>query len=446
MELLKSSRIEPRLILHGGAGNITPDNLPPQAQKEYREALFGILRKANAKLLSGASALDVATYAVSLLELNPLFNAGHGAVYTREGRHELEASVMVSKGYNKRGVGVMRVTKAKSPIKLAREMLIKGQLPDGGGAQGHCQLAGEMCDQLAEEWGLELVKPSYFWVRKRWDEHRRGLGLAHDDETYERMKREVDGKSTASDAAVQAPVAFTEDGVSVSDIHWDGKEYLPQGTVGAVALDSTGAICCATSTGGITNKLPGRIGDTPTLGAGFFAEQWDVPKDPPALISPAPLFQMSALLSDCLPSVAPRLSAASPPSLNPQIGYRAVGMSGTGNGDSFLRIAAVRTAAAMARFATHPAAPFSGRAHSSGVSLQQAVTAIAGPHGELQRSAGDRWHKTGEGEGGIIGLELDANGQGHVVFDHNCGGMFRAFFDDDGKEQFGVFHPKSGIP
>ncbi|EGP87949.1 uncharacterized protein MYCGRDRAFT_40961 [Zymoseptoria tritici IPO323] len=414
MELLKSSRIEPRLILHGGAGNITPDNLPPQAQKEYREALFGILRKANAKLLSGASALDVATYAVSLLELNPLFNAGHGAVYTREGRHELEASVMVSKGYNKRGVGVMRVTKAKSPIKLAREMLIKGQLPDGGGAQGHCQLAGEMCDQLAEEWGLELVKPSYFWVRKRWDEHRRGLGLAHDDETYERMKREVDGKSTA-------------------DIHWDGKEYLPQGTVGAVALDSTGAICCATSTGGITNKLPGRIGDTPTLGAGFFAEQWDVPKDPPALISPAPLFQMSALLSDCLPSIAPRLSAASPPSLNPQIGYRAVGMSGTGNGDSFLRIAAVRTAAAMAP-------------HSSGVTLQQAVTAIAGPHGELQRSAGDRWHKTGEGEGGIIGLELDANGQGHVVFDHNCGGMFRAFLDDVGQEQFGVFHPKSGIP
>jgi L-asparaginase len=444
MELLKPNKIAPKIIIHGGAGNITRDNLSPEREAAHREALFGILRKANAKLVGGATSLDVATYAVSLLELDPLFNAGHGAVYTREGTHELEASVMVSRGYIKRGVGVTRVTKAKSPIKLAREMLVRGQLPDGGGAQGHCQLAGEMCDKLAEEWGLELVQPSYFWVRKRWDEHRRGLGLAHDDETYERKKREADKGQTSSAGTACAPVASDEGGMTVGDIHWDGKEYLPQGTVGAVALDSAGVVCVATSTGGITNKLPGRIGDTPTLGAGFFAEQWDAVKESLTMVSPSPLVQMSTMLNDCLPSFARYIGGSHPAtSSKQQIGYRAVGMSGTGNGDSFLRVAAVRTAAAMARFATHPSLPFSGRAYGRSVTLQQAVTAIAGPHGELQRSAGDRWHKTGEGEGGIIGIELDSNGQGHVVFDHNCGGMFRAHIDDAGEEQFGVFHPKS---
>lgn len=101
-------------------------------------------------------------------------------------------------------------------------------------------------------------------------------------------------------------------------------------------------------------------------------------------------------------------------------------MSGTGNGDSFLRINAVRTAAAIARYS------------GSATSLQTAVTAIAGPHGQLQLSAGDRWHKTGEGEGGMIGIELKDE-RGHIVYDHNCGGMFRAWIDDDGVPRFGVF-------
>ncbi len=104
---------------------------------------------------------------------------------------------------------------------------------------------------------------------------------------------------------------------------------------------------------------------------------------------------------------------------------RAVAMSGTGNGDSFLRTAGVRTAAAIARFAPRR-------------SLASAVTEIAGPGGELQRSAGDRWHKTGEGEGGIIGIEM-VNGVGRVVYDFNCGGMFRTWIDDDGTERVMVF-------
>lgn len=100
-------------------------------------------------------------------------------------------------------------------------------------------------------------------------------------------------------------------------------------------------------------------------------------------------------------------------------------MSGTGNGDSFLRLAGVRTAAAIARFAPNR-------------SLASAVQQIAGPGGELQQSAGDRWHKTGEGECGIIGIEL-VDGQGKIVYDFNCGGMFRTWVDDVGMERLMVF-------
>jgi hypothetical protein len=106
---------------------------------------------------------------------------------------------------------------------------------------------------------------------------------------------------------------------------------------------------------------------------------------------------------------------------------RAAAISGTGNGDSFLRLAAVRTASAIARFSPGE------------TSLQTAVTAVAGPNGMLQLSAEDRWHKTGEGEGGMIGIELGSDGVGRVVADFNCGGMFRAWVDGNGRERIMVF-------
>ena len=128
---MKSSKTNtPRIIIHGGAGNISRANLTEDAYQEYRSALLATLHSSYALLSKpGATALDVATRAVAMLEDNPLFNAGHGAVYTTAGTHELEASVMVSKGYHKRGVGVMEVSGAKNPIKLARELLVVAQLP-----------------------------------------------------------------------------------------------------------------------------------------------------------------------------------------------------------------------------------------------------------------------------------------------------------------------------
>ncbi|KAK3075653.1 hypothetical protein LTR53_000801 [Teratosphaeriaceae sp. CCFEE 6253] len=435
----KPRPVKPRIIIHGGAGNITRHNLPQEVYETYRDALLHVLHCANERLaIPGAAALDVATYAVTQLENNPLFNAGRGAVFTRAETHELEASVMVSKGYRKRGVGVMKVTCAKNPILLAKAMLEKGEADDGGGAAGHVQLEGATCDRLAREWGLECVERSYFWTRRRWEEHRRGLGRADDRETYVEHRRNADG----GDQKVGRD-AWPSLG---SDPSWDGTEYLPQGTVGCVVLDSTGAICVATSTGGLTNKLPGRIGDTPTLGAGFWAEEWLTQTH--ALQHTPHLSPLSwpAILTSCLPALSGYLPLSSTADADDRptgdLTPRAVAMSGTGNGDSFLRLAAVRTAAAQARFASFTPSrslPTPTSWPSGGMyPLQDAVTAMAGPHGALQQSAGERWLESGEGEGGIIGIEM-TGGVGRVVADFNCGGMFRTWVDDQGRSRMAVF-------
>lgn len=440
-EDFKSVRVKPRIIIHGGAGNITRQNLPTAPYQAYRAALLAVVQNVSSSLSDGATALDAACRAVEQLENNPLFNSGHGAVFTRAGTHELEASVMVSRGYRKRAVGVMGVTRAKNPIKLAKEMLIRGEADDGGGAQQHCQLHGQTCDRLAESWGLELVEPSYYWTRRRWDEHRRGLNMSHDHETYKRERGKADKEPTASRGHTERTRHGNGSGVDImgrGDISWDGKEYLPQGTVGAVALDETGTLCVATSTGGLTNKLPGRIGDTPTIGAGFWAEQWHSTRVIPAEVAKEQhsVASLATLVSDCIPGLTGYMSLPPIPKYHtePKIvrTVRAVAMSGTGNGDSFLRVNAVRTAAAIARYSSNVE---QDRAASS---LQGGVTAVAGPHGLLQQSAEDRWRKTGEGEGGIIGIEL-ADGEGNVVANFNCGGMFRAWVDEQGRHRMAVF-------
>ena len=432
------SRIRPRIIIHGGAGNITRTNLPQDSYNAYRSALLEILQASQALLgRPNARALDVAVHAVSMLEDNPLFNSGKGAVFTRAGTVELEASVMVSNGYKKRGVGCMLIKHVRNPIKLAREMLVRGEDSKGGGAQGHCQLSGEQLELLARDWGLEMCEPEYYFTKRRWDEHKKGLEREKQVSIQQHMDIGVDllGKIEPEWAS--------------DDPSWDGHEYLPQGTVGAVVLDSFGTVCVATSTGGLTNKLPGRIGDTPTIGAGFWAEEWfeellnqqesmfyrtqarDDPTTSESLTHP-----LQQLISTCLPSISSyRPIGQHIPNENEMKSHKAhskrfvrhaVAMSGTGNGDSFLRTSAARTTAAISRFSL-PNLP-----------LAACVTQVAGQGGELQRSAGDRWGVTGEGEGGIIGIELIGE-EGKVVWDLNCGGMFRTWVDDDGKEQVRVF-------
>lgn len=407
----KPSSVAPRLIIHGGAGNILPSNLSPERYTQFHDSLLSILAIAHHFLTSSSSssALDTVTLAVTHLENNPLFNSGHGAVFTREGINELEASIMVSRGLKKRGVGVMGLRHVKNPIKLAREMLLRGEedleFPNGKGpgAQGHSQLHVFTAEKLAEEWGLEMVEEEYFFTQNRWDEHKRGL------------EKEEAGLGTAS---------------------WDRDEFISQGTCGAVALDAAGVIATATSTGGMTNKLTGRIGDTPTLGAGFWAEEWESKhryhSHEAELRSPGPGLVLSealkGLMADCLPSLTTYSPIPASPRAHMRV-FRSTGMSGTGNGDSFLRTNAARTASAIARYQPE-------------TTLQAAITAISGPGGELQTSAGDRWGRTGEGEGGIIAIELFvvtssdghlASERSHIVDEFNCGGMFRASVDEHGK-------------
>ena len=407
------------------------------------------------------SALATATFAVVLLEDCPLFNSGHGAVFTRDGINELEASIMVSQGRAKRGVGVMGLRHVRNPIRLAQRMLEHGDADLGAssceysedkakesrersetpnvdaGAQGHTQLYGAAAEALADRYGLPLVPPSYFFTQTRWDEHVRAL---------EREKQDSSASST-----------------------WSADEYLPQGTCGAVALDADGVVCCATSTGGLTNKVTGRVGDTPVVGAGSWAGTWDEDGDPTALVlrppgrtlqnyygtpSPRPVVELSRalcrLLADCLPlpspmpyiysplpstSTLPMESAATATATTTPTTTttRSIGLSGTGNGDSFLRVSAAHTVAAMAQYKP--------------VSSASALGAVAGPGGVLQNSAGTRWGRTGEGEGGLIGIELALVRHGGelcqvrtaIIQDYNCGGMFRTWIDDAGQAQVRIF-------
>lgn len=218
-----ASRIQPRIIIHGGAGNISRLNLTPAAHAAYRKSLIAVISSASSLLAKPhATAVDVATYAVSLLEDDPLFNAGKGAVFTRAGKNELESSIMVSNGPHKRGVGCMLLAHVKNPIKLAREILLRGELGDGGGAQGHCQLSGEYLESLAKEWGLEMVEPEYFFTQRRWDEHQRGLNIEH--EPVPSIAQFHDPFSARGKSST--PTDPTQQG-SGKDPSWDGKEYLP---------------------------------------------------------------------------------------------------------------------------------------------------------------------------------------------------------------------------
>ncbi|KAE7996968.1 hypothetical protein FH972_001644 [Carpinus fangiana] len=393
----KSPIIKPRVIIHGGAGNITRDNLSKEQWQTFESDLLAILRSTSQQLVQhGATALHAATHAVQLFEANPKFNAGRGAVFTRSGRIELEASVMVSNGMKKRGAAVSLLKHVKSPVSLAAEILKRGEHADNGGAQGHVHISGASAEELAGDYGLEMCDESFFWTKKRWEEH----------------KKTLSNECNSEDVSID--LVWPD-----NDPSWDGKEYLPQGTVGCAVLDQFGTVAIATSTGGITNKLDGRIGDTPTFGAGFWAEEWFTHRHVP------PTTSLSTALLDCLPSLSGYLPLASAPRIEEV--RHAAGLLGTGNGDSFLRVAAVRTAIAVARF--------------SNVPLPDAIKWMAGSNGELQRSAGERWHKTGEGEGGIIGIEF-ADGKGRPVFDFNCGGLFRAWVDDEGAEHAMVFKEK----
>jgi L-asparaginase / beta-aspartyl-peptidase len=216
------------LVIHGGAGTLTPDNMTDEREAQYHQALEEALRAGYAQLAAGGSGLDAIVAAINVLEDSPLFNAGRGAVFTAEGRNELDASIM--EGSTLRAGAVAGITRVKNPIDLARRVME---------ASPHVMLAGPGAEEFAELQGLEMVDPSYFHTDHRWEALQRA--------------REAEGQQSSAD-----PTA-------------DGNESK-FGTVGVVALARDGTIAAGTSTGGTTNKRWGRVGDVPIIGAGTYAD------------------------------------------------------------------------------------------------------------------------------------------------------------------------------
>jgi beta-aspartyl-peptidase (threonine type) len=209
------------IAIHGGAGAVPRHTLTQQREQGYRDGLAAALDLGYSTLAKGGSSLDAVTAAVRTLEDNPLFNAGRGAALTRDGAAELDAAIM--EGRQLRAGAVAAVRHVRNPIELARRVMEKSR---------HVLLVGAGAEELALEEGLALVPNAYFRTEER-----------------------------------QAQLDSERSGRPVSDL-------IPssQGTVGAVALDAAGDLAAATSTGGMTNKRQGRVGDSPIIGAGTYAK------------------------------------------------------------------------------------------------------------------------------------------------------------------------------
>jgi beta-aspartyl-peptidase (threonine type) len=215
------------LVIHGGAGTINRKSMSADMEQQYRAGMEQALRSGHAVLSKGGSSLDAVEAAIRALEDNPLFNAGKGAVFTHEGRNELDAAIM--DGRTKAAGSIAGVTIIRNPITAARAVMEKSK---------HVMMIGRGAELFATKMGLEIVDPSYFWTERRW-------------KSLQKELLEQQGKP-------QAALEFPED-----------KKF---GTVGAVALDASGNLAAGTSTGGMTDKQFGRVGDAPIIGAGTYAD------------------------------------------------------------------------------------------------------------------------------------------------------------------------------
>lgn len=226
------------LAVHGGAGTILRDNMTAEAEAGYRAGITRALEAGHEILAKGGSSLDAVVAAVQAFEDDPLFNAGKGAVFTHEGNIELDAAVMDGKTGLAGAVAGVRTI--KNPVVAARVVMEKTK---------HVLLAGAGAEQFAAEHQLEIVDPSYFHTKARWQQ----LQLA---KSRAQVELDHDSQSKAADAT-----QFEA---------WQTDNKF--GTVGAVAMDAQGNLAAATSTGGLTNKFYGRVGDSPIIGAGTYAD------------------------------------------------------------------------------------------------------------------------------------------------------------------------------
>ncbi len=220
------------LVIHGGAGNITPAIMNKEQEQQYHEGLQAALDKGYEVLKNGGPALDAVLAAIMEMEDNPLFNAGRGAVFTKKGLHEMDAAIM--DGSNLEAGAVAGVRNIKNPIRLAKEVMLHS---------GHVFLSGSGAGEFALQQGFEMAKDDYFFNKSRYDQW-----VKIRDSNFTQLDHEGDNLKGA-----------------LPDM---GHKF---GTVGAVACDVNGNLAGGTSTGGMTNKRFGRIGDSPVIGAGTYA-------------------------------------------------------------------------------------------------------------------------------------------------------------------------------
>ncbi len=219
-------------MIHGGAGVITRGSLTPEREKEYRAKLEEALMAGYKALQEGKPGLDAIEIAIRIMEDSPLFNAGKGAVFTADGKNELDASIMNGKTL---GAGaVAGLSHVKNPITLARAVMEKSP---------HVMMSGAGAEKFAAEQKIELVDQKYFWTQHRWD-----------------ALQKIFKEEKAADPTKK---------VGLAEAQLPANRF---GTVGAVALDKNGDLAAGTSTGGMTNKKYGRIGDAPIIGAGTYAD------------------------------------------------------------------------------------------------------------------------------------------------------------------------------
>lgn len=231
-------------IIHGGAGVIKRGSLTPEREKEYRVKLEEALLAGYKALQDGKSSLDAVEIAIRMLEDSPLFNAGKGAVFTNDGRNELDASIMDGKTQAAGAVAGLR--HIKNPITLARAVMEKSP---------HVMMAGEGAEKFAREQKLDFVDEKYFWTQERWDALQKVL----------EAEKAKEVPSPKPQVPSEKPASGTLD---IGRGTLDSDRF---GTVGAVALDRSGNLAAGTSTGGMTNKKYGRVGDAPIIGAGTYA-------------------------------------------------------------------------------------------------------------------------------------------------------------------------------
>ena len=254
------------IAIHGGAGTIRKSLMSEELIAEYRETLQRSTAAGEAVLIRGGDAMEAVVAAVQVMELSELFNAGRGAVFTHAGTNEMDAAVMdgraVSDGGDPRGGGaVAGVSTTRSPVACARAVYLQSR---------HNLLSGSGADEFCSEQGLPEEDPSYFFTERRWAQLMKGINSS------ESQLSESEGRRILQSTLAHSERASESDKRDWGDVSPDSPavnfDIGKMGTVGAVARDRAGHLAAATSTGGTSNKLYGRIGDSPILGAGTWAK------------------------------------------------------------------------------------------------------------------------------------------------------------------------------